>query len=247
MGRRFGQNIVLRAAFVQVGLVLLALTFSIPTEIKLRLPRIENQTRVDHAKELYGPQYAASVVRRTETVTGIEDFILEKVTSELPAKWKYLAEKVASAIINEANAAEIDPMFVMAIIQRESRFNPDARGGHGEIGLMQMKPDTARWMTKKKTALAYKGDSTLLDPADNIRFGISYMSLLRDRYDRHSRFYLSAYNVGPKRLQELANVDRIPSVYSRHIMGRYTILYREFLRFSAQRLQVGVDIRLAAK
>lgn len=57
-----------------------------------------------------------------------------------------------------------------AVVRIESNFNPKARGSAGEIGLMQIKPATARMM-------GYSGSSRgLYDPETNIRFGMKYLA-----------------------------------------------------------------------
>jgi soluble lytic murein transglycosylase-like protein len=57
-----------------------------------------------------------------------------------------------------------------AVIQIESNFRPTVRGSAGEIGLMQVKPATARLM-------GYRGtDYGLFDPETNIRFGMKYLA-----------------------------------------------------------------------
>ena len=51
----------------------------------------------------------------------------------------------------------------------ESNFRADARGSAGEVGLMQIKPATAR-------AMGYSGSTkALYDPDTNIRFGMKYL------------------------------------------------------------------------
>jgi soluble lytic murein transglycosylase-like protein len=56
-------------------------------------------------------------------------------------------------------------------VQIESNFNPRMRGSHGEIGLMQVKPATARMM-------GYSGSTRgLYDPETNIRIGMKYLAL----------------------------------------------------------------------
>jgi soluble lytic murein transglycosylase-like protein len=57
-----------------------------------------------------------------------------------------------------------------AVIKVESNFNPKARGSAGEIGLMQIKPATARMM-------GYSGSKRgLFDPETNIKFGMKYLA-----------------------------------------------------------------------
>ncbi|MBP2236874.1 soluble lytic murein transglycosylase-like protein [Sinorhizobium kostiense] len=57
-----------------------------------------------------------------------------------------------------------------AIVRIESNFDAEARGRAGEIGLMQIKPATARMMGYSGTT---KG---LFDPETNIKFGMKYLA-----------------------------------------------------------------------
>jgi soluble lytic murein transglycosylase-like protein len=57
-----------------------------------------------------------------------------------------------------------------AVVQIESNFNPKKRGSAGEIGLMQVKPTTAKLM-------GYRGSAKgLYDPETNIRYGMLYLA-----------------------------------------------------------------------
>ena len=58
-----------------------------------------------------------------------------------------------------------------AVIGIESNYRPDTRGSAGEIGLMQIKPATARMM-------GYSGSASgLFDPETNIKYGMKYLGL----------------------------------------------------------------------
>jgi soluble lytic murein transglycosylase-like protein len=57
-----------------------------------------------------------------------------------------------------------------AVVGVESSFRPQARGRAGEIGLMQIKPATARMM-------GYSGSvQGLFDPETNIKYGMKYLA-----------------------------------------------------------------------
>lgn len=61
-----------------------------------------------------------------------------------------------------------------AVIHVESNFRPNARGSAGEVGLMQIKPATARMM-------GYTGSvKGLFNPETNIKFGIKYLSMAHE-------------------------------------------------------------------
>lgn len=56
-----------------------------------------------------------------------------------------------------------------AVVRIESNFRPSARGRAGEVGLMQIKPATAR-------SMGYSGSvKGLYDPETNIRYGMRYL------------------------------------------------------------------------
>ena len=101
------------------------------------------------------------------------------------------------------------------------------RGSHTEIGLMQIKPATAKWISKKAN-LKYKGDQSLLDPVQNVRIGIAFMGLLRDQFESDSPLYISAYNMGARRVREIVADDRTPKDYVQAVMKRYVAIYAAF-------------------
>ncbi|WP_370674732.1 lytic transglycosylase domain-containing protein [Pleomorphomonas sp. PLEO] len=73
-------------------------------------------------------------------------------------------------IAAHAKAAGLPAELAEAVIRHESRFNPKARGRHGEIGLMQIKPQTAR-------ALGYTGTTAgLYDVETNLKWGMAYLA-----------------------------------------------------------------------
>jgi soluble lytic murein transglycosylase-like protein len=54
-------------------------------------------------------------------------------------------------------------------VEVESTYNPKARGAVGEVGLMQLRPATARMV-------GYSGSmSALYDPETNIAYGMKYL------------------------------------------------------------------------
>ena len=73
-------------------------------------------------------------------------------------------------ITREAERAGLPVAVADAVVNTESRFNPTAVGGVGEVGLMQIRPQTA-------AMLGYKGGLTgLFDPETNVHFGVKYLA-----------------------------------------------------------------------
>ena len=69
-----------------------------------------------------------------------------------------------------ARAAGVPVALALAVVQVESNFNPRARGRAGEVGLMQIKPATAR-------GIGYKGSvKGLYNPDTNLAWGMKYLA-----------------------------------------------------------------------
>ena len=72
----------------------------------------------------------------------------------------------------------------------ESNFNPRARGSAGEVGLMQIKPATARMM-------GYSGSKKgLFDPETNIRYGMKYLAAAHELGGGKTCGTILRYNAG---------------------------------------------------
>ncbi|MBB3160473.1 soluble lytic murein transglycosylase-like protein [Rhizobium laguerreae] len=89
-----------------------------------------------------------------------------------------------------ANQYDVPVTLATAVIRIESNFNPNARGSHGEIGLMQIKPATARMM-------GYSGSAKgLFDPETNIKYGMKYLAAAHDLGGGETCNTILKYNAG---------------------------------------------------
>ena len=75
-----------------------------------------------------------------------------------------------AVVRREAEARGLPPEIAEAVAYVESGFDPNAVGGVGEIGLMQIRPATAEMLGHSDGALA------LFDPATNARFAVRYLA-----------------------------------------------------------------------
>lgn len=181
-----------------------------------------------HARELMGNGYKKSIVSKYDK-KNISKGIHAIVKARLPKAYKARAYSISKAIIDEATKYSLDPYFVMAVISGESSFNPIAVGPVGEIGMMQIRPSTGKWMADiVKTK--YRGDKTLRDPVANIKLGVAYLAWLRTKFDGHGQLYLAAYNMGPKAVKNAVSRDIYPKDYPIHVMKRYIAFYKEIGR-----------------
>ncbi|MEA2142836.1 MAG: soluble lytic murein transglycosylase [Solirubrobacteraceae bacterium] len=124
------------------------------------------------------------------------------VVPRLPDVVRELALPLAheDIIRQQADAKELDASLLAAVIYAESRFR-DATSHAGARGLMQITPQTARYIANLSGGTAFEqGD--LSTPQVNISYGAYYLRYLLRRYDRNTVLALAAYNGGE------GNVDR---------------------------------------
>lgn len=190
------------------------------------LSKAERMVRLEHAQELLGKHYSKSVVRSGERVKKINKMVYRWTRNQLPAKFRKNYKKIAQAIIDESLKHEFDPVFLMAVISNESRFNPRAAGSFGEIGLMQILPNTGKWIAGM-IGLKWQGKKTLRDPVSNIRLGAAFLAHLRKEFDSHARLYLAAYNMGQRNVREAMGKKIWPKDYAGAVMRFYVGYYTE--------------------
>ena len=87
----------------------------------------------------------------------------------------------------------LDEELLAAIVKVESNFNKDAESNMGAIGLMQVLPDTAKWVSDRN-GLEYD-ETKLKDPETNILLGSYYFKYLFDMFKSEDLAIL-AYNGG---------------------------------------------------
>lgn len=80
-----------------------------------------------------------------------------------------LAARIVNAAYDAASRYSISPSLVLAIISRESTFNPRATSGYGAQGLMQVVPRFH--MEKLQEVRATTAEASLFHPETNIAVG----------------------------------------------------------------------------
>ena len=101
-------------------------------------------------------------------------------------------------ILAAARKYGVDGALVKAVVWRESRFNPRAKGAAGEIGLMQIREQAAKEWAKAE-GIAFFMHTQLFDAAKNTQAGTWYLRKLLRRYtqtDDPVPYALADYNAG---------------------------------------------------
>src|SRR3954453_10466446 len=88
----------------------------------------------------------------------------------------------------------LDPALVAAVIYQESKF-ADRTSVAGARGLMQITPDTARFIAKQSGGIRFT-QADLATPQINIAYGTWYLRWLMNRYEGRTTLAIAAYNAG---------------------------------------------------
>jgi soluble lytic murein transglycosylase len=111
-------------------------------------------------------------------------------------------------IVEVADEHHLDPRLVKALVWRESRFQTDMIGRHGERGLMQITEIAARdWAAS--TGVANFQPKDLLDPKTNLEVGSWYLAKAMQRWNGQQDavpFALAEYNAGKSRVDRWIQV-----------------------------------------
>ena len=111
------------------------------------------------------------------------------------------------------------PAIIRAVMHNESHGDPNQKGSKGELGLMQLMPDTARRL---------KVDPR--DPQDSVRGAAKLVGDLWRKYGGDARKVLAAYNEGEpafdRRLDRWGDQvwDHLPDVTTKYIRDALTVM-----------------------
>jgi soluble lytic murein transglycosylase len=97
-------------------------------------------------------------------------------------------------IRQQAAEKDLDPALIAAVIYEESRFR-DQTSHAGARGLMQITPDTARFIARDSGGTQFT-QADLATPQVNISYGAYYLRYLLTRYDGDETLAVAAYNAG---------------------------------------------------
>lgn len=130
-----------------------------------------------------------------------------------PGKLEKRASDYLSTIYAYANAYDVDPNLVKAIIAVESCFDRRAVSTVGAQGLMQLMPATAKRM----------GVPNSFNAVDNIRGGTLYFSKMLSRFNHNTELALAAYNAGPLAVEKYGGIPPYPETqnYVKKVLQHY--------------------------
>ena len=118
---------------------------------------------------------------------GYSDWFFEKA---FPLDYISFIDKTAA----ERN---LPTSLILGIIRQESFFDPNAKSYANAQGLMQIMPQTGKWIAGKLGEGKGYENSRMYDPRRNIEYGGWYLSHLRDLLGSETGMILAGHNGGP--------------------------------------------------
>lgn len=153
----------------------------------------------------------------------ITDYALQQSSAKRLSSKERL--ELASIITEQAELHNLDPLLVIALIHVESTFNTNAQSHKGAKGLMQLLPNTARYINKK-TDKGIPENSNLFDAKTNIALGTAYMEYLLNKTNGNLEYALAAYNMGPANMFRAKRENKVPKAYSNKVLKEYAKLQK---------------------
>ncbi|MDX6531980.1 MAG: hypothetical protein QOH41_4270 [Blastocatellia bacterium] len=143
-------------------------------------------------------------------------------TETIPADIPLSGDCDLDWIIFHAGEREgVDPRFIHAVIQQESKYDADATSPVGARGLMQLMPATAK-----------RFDCTdLKDQACNVEAGTKYLAWLLKRFNGDVELALAGYNAGEGSVDKYQGVPPYAETkkYVNKIVANYGKTYHPIL------------------
>lgn len=162
--------------------------------------RLRDEGYTEWRHTLYGMN-DRSIRAAAQVACDAEIWTLCMTTSERTRTEIDMAQRFPTPYRQQVDAAAhetgVDPARLYAVIRQESHFSVDARSIAGAAGLMQLMPQTARWVASQ-FRIPYKREH-IHDPATNVRLGARYLQQVLREFDGSHLHAAAAYNAGPSR------------------------------------------------
>lgn len=170
---------------------------------------IAAQQRLISAYQEQNTAVAGVLHQAAETLEGIAygPYTREEIQAKILAVADVIAEvnhiltpeqvqTISHSIVTCSVAAGIDPLLLTAMAITESRCRPSARGGSGEYGLLQIMPETGRWIASELGYTDWR-PSDMLDVQMNVEFAAYYLWAVTKDMGGDTWTGVLAYNAGP--------------------------------------------------
>lgn len=122
-------------------------------------------------------------------------------------------DMVIDALFNASKSHSVDFELLLAVMSTESNCRQNAVSPRGALGLMQITPETAKWL----------GVSQPMNINQNVNAGAKYLAYLIKEFDGNFNLALAAYNAGPNAVRKYKAIPpyRETRGYVRGVLRKY--------------------------
>lgn len=142
-------------------------------------------------------------------------YIAKEIIAKTASKVNNAKDLALQIVLESQNAGE-DPLFIAAVIFAESSFRRTVRSPVGALGLMQLMPNTGKYIAHKIN-YGWEGHHSLKNPETNLHLGIAYLQYLKGMFKGNINNVLLAYNWGPGNVKKGLSAPKISKNYSSKI------------------------------
>ena len=170
-----------------------------------------NQLRqVEVALEEFEPVVIEQIIQEEP-----EQIVVEPIEEVQPTINCAMWEETQRMVMAKSEEYNIDFAFTMAVIFKESSFNPMADSG-SSVGLMQINRINHEWLSEEL------GITNFWDPEQNVTAGLHILNILFEKYE-DPRMVLMAYNMGESGAKKKWNQGVYTSKYADAVMEQAKI------------------------
>jgi len=188
---------------------------SIADELKSNEPFQSYLNSVEGQSMLSANPYLASFLLNA-------DKTIQQNTNDVPLNYIFEASdsnalagaaKYGNEIAKAASTYNVPEKLIASVMKQESNFNPMATSSAGAIGLMQLMPQTSKFL----------GITNPVDPEQNIMGGAKYLRQMLDKFDNNLPLALAAYNAGPGNVTKYNGIPPFKETqnYVKNVMNYY--------------------------
>jgi soluble lytic murein transglycosylase len=147
---------------------------------------------------LYRP--AITAIRQVLTLAGMST---QSQTLAAPAYFNHFRYGLyfQELVLPVAQQTGFDPLFLFSVMRQESLFEGFVRSSAGARGLMQITPDTGKFLSENLDWPPGYTSEDLYLPKVSVSLGATYLKQQRLRFDGELFTALAAYNAGPDAAQ----------------------------------------------